>query len=354
MNCGTGRIYAKADRPGFVLFGSRARRFAIIAGPICRGAHHAILFALKPASSSRLGAGGDTPRLAPRHAGIMMNCRCHWRFLRACRHFRGLYSMFRTQFNTTLPGRDGGLALALALSFCAASSRGEDSTLEYNRDIRPILLDNCFACHGPDSAVAAGRSAARSARGGRRAWRRSRRAIPTRSEMIRRILSDDDDGADAAAGDEEEAHATRRKQTARALDSRRGRVSAALVADSAGAARPFPRLAIRWWVRNPIDSFVAARLEAAGLTPAPEADRRTLARRLSLDLTGLPPAPELVEEFVNDTVAGRLRAAGRQAAGVAASGASIAAATGSTRPATPTRTASTSTTTARCGRTAIG
>ena len=49
-------------------------------------------------------------------------------------------------------------------------------------------------------------------------------------------------------------------------------------------------------------SFLA-KLEAAGLSPAPEADRRTLARRLSLDLTGLPPEPELVEAFVNDTSA---------------------------------------------------
>src|SRR6201999_1221251 len=54
------------------------------------------------------------------------------------------------------------------------------------------------------------------------------------------------------------------------------------------------------WVRNPIDRFILAGLEAKGLTPAPEADRRTLARRLSLDLTGLPPEPAVVEAFVND------------------------------------------------------
>lgn len=54
------------------------------------------------------------------------------------------------------------------------------------------------------------------------------------------------------------------------------------------------------WVKNPIDRFVLAKLEAVGLSPAPEADRRTLARRLSLDLIGLPPAPEAVEEFVAD------------------------------------------------------
>src|SRR5207248_5819300 len=53
----------------------------------------------------------------------------------------------------------------------------------------------------------------------------------------------------------------------------------------------------------PIDRFILAELEKAGLSPAPEADRRTLARRLSLDLTGLPPAPEEVEAFVNDKAA---------------------------------------------------
>src|SRR5262249_47176068 len=54
------------------------------------------------------------------------------------------------------------------------------------------------------------------------------------------------------------------------------------------------------WCRNPIDTFILARLEKEGLKPAPEADRRTLARRVSLDLTGLPPDPAEVEAFVND------------------------------------------------------
>ena len=107
-------------------------------------------------------------------------------------------------------------------------------------------------------------------------------------------------------------------------------------------------------MRNPIDAFVLAKLEAAGLTPAPEADRRTLARRLSLDLTGLPPTPSCVEAFVNDKSADAYETARRSAAGHRRSGASTAAATGSTPPAMPTRTASTSTTTARSGRTATG
>ena len=64
---------------------------------------------------------------------------------------------------------------------------------------------------------------------------------------------------------------------------------------------PLPEVRQKNWVRNPIDTFVLSRLEAIGLQPAPEADRRTLARRISLDLTGLPPDPALVERFVHDS-----------------------------------------------------
>src|SRR6266545_6706324 len=64
---------------------------------------------------------------------------------------------------------------------------------------------------------------------------------------------------------------------------------------------PLPRVQHSAWVRNPIDAFIAARLEAKGLRPAPEADRQTLIRRVSFDLIGLPPTPEEVESFVNDS-----------------------------------------------------
>ena len=61
-----------------------------------------------------------------------------------------------------------------------------------------------------------------------------------------------------------------------------------------------PRVARAGWARNPIDRFILARLEAAGLSPSPEADRRTLIRRLSLDLIGLPPSPQEIDPFLND------------------------------------------------------
>src|SRR5262249_3872084 len=64
--------------------------------------------------------------------------------------------------------------------------------------------------------------------------------------------------------------------------------------------RPLPEVRKGDWVRNPIDAFILARLESKGFAPSPEADRRTLLRRLSLDLIGLPPTPEEVEAFVAD------------------------------------------------------
>jgi hypothetical protein len=189
-----------------------------------------------------------------------------------------------------------GLLLAAACLLPAGAARAADK-LEYNRDVRPILAENCFACHGPDSA-------ARKAdlRLDKREAAIAAGAIkpgdPGESELIARINSADADEVMPPPS----LHKT---LTAAQKDTLRHWVEGGAEYQlhwSLIAPRrpPLPPVKDLSWVRNPIDRFILARLEKEGLKPAPEADRRTLARRLSLDLTGLPPSPAAVEAFVQD------------------------------------------------------
>ncbi len=170
--------------------------------------------------------------------------------------------------------------------------------LVYNRDIRPILADNCFACHGPDSAA---RKA--NLRLDQRDAALAAGAIvpgkPDQSELVHRIYAADGEGLMPPV----KSHKKLTEQQ-KALLKR-------WIAEGAEyqphwsfippTRPPLPAVKDTAWPKNPIDYFILAELEKRGLKPAPEADRRTLARRLSLDLTGLPPEPEEVEQFVHDT-----------------------------------------------------
>jgi mono/diheme cytochrome c family protein len=193
------------------------------------------------------------------------------------------------------------LAIAAALfvvPFADVNVRAADNAPTYNRDIRPILFDNCFACHGPDSAsrkadlrIDVREAAIESAV--------LEPGKPDESEMLRRILSDD-------ADEQMPPPSSHKKLTPEQKETVRRWIAAgaeyephwSLIAPQRAA---LPEVKNKDWVRTPIDQFILAALEAKGLSPAPEADRRTLARRLSLDLTGLPPSPEVVERFVGDT-----------------------------------------------------
>ncbi|MFO1093029.1 MAG: DUF1553 domain-containing protein [Planctomycetaceae bacterium] len=154
-----------------------------------------------------------------------------------------------------------------------------------------------FACHGPDSA-------ARKAdlRLDQRDQAMSSAAIapgkPEASEVVHRILTDDD------------ALLMPPPETKKKLTADQKAILQRWIAEGAEYEQhwslipptrpPLPEVRKAGWVRNPIDQFILARLEAEGLTPAPEADRHTLARRAALDITGLPPTPEQVAAFVAD------------------------------------------------------
>lgn len=199
-------------------------------------------------------------------------------------------------------GAAAALPFAMALFASAAPTQTKpapSARLQYNRDIRPILAENCFPCHGPDSAARkAGLRLDRFAdatlvTNGHSAIVKGN---PAASEMVRRIT---------AQGPQMPPPTTKKVLTPHQIALLKRWISEgaeyekhwSLLAPTRSA---LPVVKDTAWVRNPIDRFILARLEKVGLKPAPEADRRTLARRVSLDLTGLPPEPADVEAFVND------------------------------------------------------
>lgn len=198
------------------------------------------------------------------------------------------------------------LPLALFLGAIAlpafASPSAAAGMVDFNRDIRPILAGSCFKCHGPDEATRkAGlrldeRDAAlQPAKSGERA------IVPGEldaSELLRRVATTDEDDLMPPPKDGERLSLDQIAKLEQWIAE--GAAYRKHWAYEQPITPALPEVQQREWPRTALDHFVLARLEAAGLTPAPEAPRTTLIRRLSLDLTGLPPTPEEVAEFVND------------------------------------------------------
>ncbi len=189
------------------------------------------------------------------------------------------------------------LVTALAVLASVSASLTWADAPGFNEDIRPILVEHCFACHGADSA-----SRKADLRLDRRDDAVESTAIvpgdPDSSAMLDRIFSDDPDEVMPPPS-------VKKPLTAEQKDLLRQ-----WIADGAEyephwsfmppSRPPVPTVHRTDWIRNPIDAFVLARLESEGLTPADEADRHALARRVSFDLTGLPPDPSVVDAFVDD------------------------------------------------------
>jgi len=173
----------------------------------------------------------------------------------------------------------------------------DDSDVQYNRDVRPILAEYCFACHGVDSA-------ARKAdlRLDKRAEAIDYGALvpgePEDSELLARILSDDEDLRMPPPE-------TKKKVSAEEIEILRRWIAAGAEYQDhwsfIAPQRPAPPgVQNADWVKNDIDRFVLARLESLGLVPNSEAAPHALFRRLHLDITGLPPAAVDVDAFVAD------------------------------------------------------
>ena len=172
----------------------------------------------------------------------------------------------------------------------------------FNRDVRPILSDRCFACHGPDDAKReSGLRLDRAAEATAELSDGMRAIVPGKpdeSELLARITSTDPDVVMPPP------HLGKPVTPAEAAILHRWIEEGAEYQGHWAFTRverpEVPAVHDAAWCRGPIDHFALARLERAGVSPNPEADRETLARRLALDLTGLPPLPADVDAFVAD------------------------------------------------------
>lgn len=196
-----------------------------------------------------------------------------------------------------LMGYTSGVLLLLSLSAFAA-----EPSVEFNRDVRPILSDNCFGCHGPDAAAKHipfrldSEAAAKGDLGG------GRRAIvagePEKSELMRRITTDKKFLRMPPAS-------TGHTLTTKQIDTLRAWIAQGAKwqnhwAFIAPTRYDPPAVRDSSWPKTPIDNFILARLEQEGLKPSPEAGPETLLRRVTLDITGLPPTPAEIDAFLSD------------------------------------------------------
>lgn len=198
-----------------------------------------------------------------------------------------------------------GLAIVVALWLApvvAGAANPGVSGIDFDRDIRPILSDNCFACHGPDEqARKAGlrldvkEEAVKPMKGGRFALVPG---DPAASQLLTRVLTTDED-------DVMPPPSTHKKLD----DSQKERLERWIAAGAPWQGHwafdpprrpPVPSPKNARWAHNDIDRFVAARLDQEGLKPSPEAPKTTLIRRATLDVTGLPPTVEEVDAFLAD------------------------------------------------------
>ena len=193
----------------------------------------------------------------------------------------------------TAPASRSVLAL-LTLSLISAGATAQEK-IEYNRDIRPILSDACFRCHGPAAKKGGFRldvreEAVKSAKSGAKPIVEGK---PAESEIIKRIFSKSTDEVMPPPS----AHKTLKPAQQEML---KRWIAEGAKYQKHWSFEPLVRVVLPIKTANPIDSFIAARLQREGLKLAPEADRATLIRRVSFALIGLPPTPLELDVFLAD------------------------------------------------------
>lgn len=204
------------------------------------------------------------------------------------------------------------VSIAVCVTIVACNSSSESAavpeTISYNFNVRPILSDKCFACHGPDANKRKAGLRLDKQESAYAALTETKGAFaivpgkPEQSEMYKRISSTDPSyqmpTPDSHLGVLSETEiAILKKWIAQGGKYERH------WAFTAPTKRPLPKVKDEKWVKNEIDNFTLAKMEQKGLKPNAEADRERLLKRVSLDLTGLPPSLQLMDDYAKDNSA---------------------------------------------------
>ena len=198
----------------------------------------------------------------------------------------------------------GAKLLPQQSAFAQTAPGAGGTPIDFSRDIKPILSNNCFFCHGPDQNERKGgkdglrldtEAGALADQGGTFAVVKGQ---PDKSELVRRVTSTDPDT-------QMPPKATGKRLSEREVSLlkewiKQGGNYSAHWSYAKPARSAVPSVKDAAWAKNDIDRFLLSRLERERLKPAPEVDRYSLIRRVSLDVTGLPPTWAEVEAFVND------------------------------------------------------
>ncbi len=203
-----------------------------------------------------------------------------------------------------------GAILLASLPLTGAAASDPDARIDYIRDVKPILSNNCYACHGPDAGKRKADLRLDIKEGAFAKLEKGYAIVPgdlKKSLLAGRITAADPDDLMPPAK-------SGKKLTPAQIDTLRKWIEQGAEWKAHWAFVPPAKTAPPIvknvpWGRNDVDRFILARLEKEGLTPSPEADPVTLIRRLSFDLTGLPPTPAEVDAFVNDKAADALEKA---------------------------------------------
>ena len=197
--------------------------------------------------------------------------------------------------SNSLPQQPLYVLLVLALTSQLLTAQDEQNQVLYNRDVRPILSNNCFKCHGPDGEARQAEL--------RLDQNRSAQAVlspgkPAESELLKRIQSNDPDLQMPPPGSKLTLTEAEKEILSRWV--KQGSSYQQHWAFEPIRKTPVPKVKQDTWPRHPIDHFILAKLETLQLPPSPSTNREQLLRRLSFDLTGLPPTLAELDQFLGD------------------------------------------------------